>query len=357
MKPNLRPKLFLNIISLIIVLSLTSCASFYAQQPGLAGQIDQWRDKSDYDKALNTIAKLKPDHPNYQQLMALAPTIERERSNYIKQILAEAKQYSISQDWVGATKSIDQALLRLPSSPELIEQRRYYDNKRLERVEMDKASILIAQAKYIITARPYQESMLYNASSKFFASNIYNNFNTAAKQASRELYVLGARYWNEKKVVQAREALTLSIQTAPNSLSEELLAEVLELEQYNRRIARANALKKADDQWPELVQSYSNRIENDDYLGAERILKEMNALGFSDSTAYQERFDQLKQERVKALTIRGNKLYNTGLIAEAIESWEQAQKLAPNNTTISQNLERARTFLGNLERWSEEDNP
>lgn len=355
MMHNARPTYVFTILVFIMMLTLSSCASFYAQQSGLVAQVDQWREKSDFDKALNTIAKLKPDHPNYQQLTALTPTIERERSNFIKQTLTEAERYSTSQDWVGATKSIDQALLRLPSAPELIDQRRYYDSKRLERVERDKAAILIAQAKYIITARPYQESMLYNASSKFFASNIYNNFNYAAKQASRELYVLGARYWNEEKIVQAREALTLSIQTAPNTLSEELLAEVLELEQQNRQVARNNALKKADDQWPELVQSYNNQIEHDNYLGAERILKEMNALGFSDSKSYQERFDQLKLERVKTLTIRGNKLYNTGLIAEAIESWEQAQKLAPDNSTISQNLERARTFLGNLERWSEEE--
>ncbi|MDN3650441.1 hypothetical protein QWZ13_16150 [Reinekea marina] len=347
---------YLYVLFLLTFISFSGCASFYAQQAGLVGQVEIWRENDQYDIALETISKLEADHQNYQQLKALTSTLEKERSAFIKKVLNDADGLSATQDWVGATNLIDQALQRLPSAPELIEQRRYYDDKRLARVEMDKAAILIAKAKYFITARPHQESMLYNANSRFFASTTFNNFNSQAKQTSRELYVLGARYWQDKQAVQAREALTLSIQTAPNSLSEDLLSEVLAFEQQQRRDARNNNVKKIDDQWPELVQSYKNRIEHDDYLGAERIINEMSALGFEETKAYKDRFELLKLQRVKALTQRGNKLYNSGLIAEAIESWEQAQRLAPGNNTIAQNLERARTFLGNLERWSDEPN-
>lgn len=332
---------------------LPSCASYYAQQTNLTPRIEQWQQQHQYDKAINVINFLSPEHPQFEALQNTLPLLEQRRTQYIRDSLAQADQAASNQDWVFAIAITNQALTNLPNAPELLSKREHYLQQQAIRNQRDRAAILVARANYFIAARPFQESLIYNAGRSFEARQQYEQFQSEAKNTSRELFALADIYWQQKLTSQAKSTLQLSLRTAPNPLSEELLITVLAYETEQRRVARRQQTQAATDQLPELLASFNNFIQNDELSAAQWILNELTELKAPESAQLSLKLQSLKHDRAEHLISRGNKLYNAGLLDEAIESWQEALTLTPNNKQLEQNIFRAQTFIGNIERWSD----
>lgn len=343
-------------LAVLICLSfvLQGCATLVAKSPDPTAQIDTWIKNHKYDKALSTIAAMSPEHIHYEKQKDSVADIKRKREKYIRSVMAHAKEYEPQQDWINALNVIENALERLPRSPELQAQYEYYEAKRKNRVNNDEAAILIAKAQYIIDSRPYQESKLYNADSSFFAQQEFNNYTDQASQVSRNLYVIGQRYWQEGKAVQARNALSLSIQTAENELSSELLTEVIK--QQDKDLAANHRKQKVDseNQIAPLESEFNRHLRADNFVAAQITLNEIRALNYGGTANLQNQLNEQKNRRVETLITSGNTLYNSGHIQAAIEQWHLALALAPKNQTILQQLTRAERFIDNLQRWKGE---
>lgn len=347
-------------ICIFLTLTVSGCTTFYAQQNDVADQINQWLAGHEYDRVLTTIRAMSVDHPAYPSLIETVPAIEEQRQQFIYQVLADAKKYESTQDWVSAQALIRQGLSRLPEAPELLAQEDYYQQKREKRLAMDDAAILIAKARYIIHAHPFQESRLYNAEQSASAQQQFNRFLDEAQQVSRELYALGQRYWRNEQLTQAREALNLSIQTASNELSAELLAQIQELEKEQRSIARDRQQKAASEQLPQLTANFYEQLNAGDFRGAENLLREIESVHSNEGAALRETMLMMKQARIESLIASGDNLYNSGYVEQAANRWMEVLQLAPDNTEVASKLDRAEKFLGNLERWSdngESDSP
>ncbi|EAR08106.1 hypothetical protein [Reinekea blandensis] len=340
-----------------ILLLLSGCTTFYTQQSNLTPQIDDWLDQQRYDRALETINALPADHPQYEQLIEQVPAIKARRQQFIAQVLKDAQSYEAVQDWVGAEAILDEGLTRLPDAPELLAQAEFYRQNRALRRERDQAAITLAKARYINLARPFQESKLYNSDDRLRARQEYNRFINEAQQVSRELYALGQKYYRADQLTQAREALTLSIETAPNELSEQLLTEIASLEKDREITNTARQRRTADEQIPELTASFYDQLNDDDYAGAERQLREISTIEPSAADKLRVILSDMKQARIEELTRNGENLYNSGYIEQAADRWRTALELDPNNQDILSKLERAETFLENLERWQSSDGP
>lgn len=337
-------------------LLLAGCASFYTQQGNLTEQIDVWLEQHQYERALSTILALSADHPQYPELVQSIPAIKQQRQVFLTRVLADARQYEATQDWVSAENIIQQGLSRMPDAPELIEQASYYRSKRESRLEMNEAAILVAKARYIIDARPYQESLLYNAANNLAAQQQFDRFIAEAQQTSRELYALGQSYWRDKKLTQAKEAINLSIQTAPNELSHKLLTEILVEEQAQRELAENRQQRSASEQLPQLTADFYQQLNANDFDGARLLQREIAGVDPDQAKRLSDILESMLSARIAILTSAGDNLYNSGYVQQAAERWRKVMQLDPDNTAVAQKLERAETFLANLERW-QADNP
>lgn len=336
---------------LLMCLALTSCAVLAPQKTANERTLDRLLEENRYDEALEYLATLDSDDPDYARLVQQAPDIEKAREAYIQKILIEAAQYEPTQDWVQAEKTIEDALAALPDAPELTSQLDHYESLRDRRLEADEASILVAKAYYLYQVRPYYESLLYNARNRFFAYQSFNDYLTEAKQVSRELYAIGLRYWQQEQLSQARQALLLSLRTAENRLSADLLAKIQEVEQAQRATARAQQQQASAEQVPQLKRTFSELMSFGDYQGAAQIVSELKTLDAESAKELEETLAVRRAQAVKALIASGNTLYNNGYLNEAINRWERALALDPNNPTLPQQIERAKTFLNNFKRW------
>lgn len=338
---------------LCLCVMISGCANLYASRVNVTHKVDDLITNEQFDLALNTISAMSPNHKDFEQLRDAIPIIEQQRQLYIEKVLTHAAGYAKAQDWKKAELVIQAGVDNVPSSTALQEEKRNYYQQRQIRLAKDDASILVAQAYFILKARPYQESKLYNANNRFFATQEFNRFLGQANKVSQALYKIGANYHKEGKAVQAREALTLSVKIADNELSSLLLNEILSEEQEQRTVQRKQQQTQIKAQQPELESSFYERLNFGDFDGAQKLLNEMKAINIETVPSLQNKLDSHKQLLADQLIASGDTLYNSGFLAEAINRWEQALRLVPENSTLIQKLERANTFSGNLERWKE----
>jgi tetratricopeptide (TPR) repeat protein len=344
-------KTLYHLTSLIVFTVLSGCTTFYANSDHASNQIDIWVSSNKYDKALDTIRAMSEDHPDYDTLTNAIVDIEKQRQQYIQGIIRKARRFEPNKDWVRAESLIDEGLKNLPDAPELLTQKMFYQQQRADRVYKDKTAILLARANYLITSRPYQESALYNSRGKYVAEQEFNSYLEESKQVSRELYAVGYSYWQQKKFTQAKQALTLSIETSPNTLSTELLDQLLAEESQQRASARHMQSKRAQEQLPELEKSFYERLKSNDLRGAQKVLNEIRAMDITDISSYEKQLKNQRTLRIQNLIKSGDTLYNAGYIGEAVIRWQQALIIDPQNQVVQQKIDRAETFLNNFERW------
>jgi len=339
------------LITLTVVLS--GCTQFYARQGNVDAQIDTWVENHQYDRALETIAALEPEHEQYAELRQRTGVIEAKRETYIEETLDEAQQFEREQEWAEAVKVLDRALFNLPDAPELRAQRQEYEERRLASVHESEQSILLARGRYLLAIRNSEENLLKASPDNFFAQQRYRRFQEDLKQVSRELYVVGKQSLYENDTPTAIQALSLSNRLAPNDLSQELLTSIQQAARADRTAARQEQAAVAERQWPVLESSFRQALQLNDLLGARRLVSEMKEI----NTEAAEPFDELLQERIdreaNALLERGRLLYGQGFLQEALEVWQEALQLKPDDPELQASAQRAETFLKNLDRWGD----
>lgn len=340
------------LLVLITLLSLSGCAQFYAKQGNVNEQVDTWIENHQYDKALATINAMDPEHEAYPELRQRTSIIEERRADYIDQQLDLASSHEEEADWAGAIAVLDAALTNLPEAPELRSQRREYEQRRLSSIDRSENTILLARARYLLATRASEENLLKATPSNFFTQQRYRVFQQELKTVSRQLYAVGRQALYENDSFSAVQALTLSNRLSPNELSQELLGSIQQVQQTERQQARTQEDAVADQQWPQLEEAFSLSMSLNDLVGARSLLREMAELDPERAQPMREDLNTRLASEAALLKERGELLYSQGFLGEALDVWEEALNLTPNDTELQANAERARTFLTNLDRWS-----
>ncbi|MEX1214881.1 hypothetical protein [Saccharospirillum sp.] len=338
--------------TLVAALLLSGCVQFYAQQSNVNEQIDTWVENHQYDKALATINAMNPEHESYPELRQRSGIIESKRSAYIEEQLDLASEYEAEADWAAAIAVLDTGLGNLPGAPELQAQRGEYEERRLSSIDRNETSILMARARYLLATRTSEENLLKATPNNFFAQQRYRVFQQDLKTLSRELYVIGKQALYEDDSFSAVQALSLSNRLSPNELSQELLSSIQQAQQSERQQARSQKTVVADQQWPQLENAFAQSLGLNDLAGARRLLNEMTELDREKAQPMREQLDSRLTSESALLKERGELLYSQGFLGEALAVWEEALTLTPNDAELQANAERARTFLTNLDRWS-----
>ncbi|WP_169579654.1 hypothetical protein [Saccharospirillum impatiens] len=315
-------------------------------------QVDTWVENHQYDKALATINAMNPEHESYAELRQRTGIIEQRRTAYIDGQLDAAVSLEAEADWAGAIAVLDTALANLPDAPELQSQRREYEQRRLSSIDRSENTILLARARYLLAIRASEEDLLKATPNNFFAQQRYRTFQQDLQTASRHLYAVGRQALYENDSFSAVQALTLSNRLSPNELSQELLGGIQQAQQSERQQARTQEAAVAEQQWPQLEEAFKLSMTLNDLAGAQRLLREMTEIDREKAQPLREQLDTRLASESALLNERGELLYSQGFLREALDVWEEALTLTPNDTELQANAERARTFLTNLDRWS-----
>lgn len=349
------------LIMTCLFLSFTGCTGFRARHMAIDSRIDKLIDSNHYDKALEIISEIPPDHEKYDELTQRGLAIKKIRQEQINDFLSEARACENDQDWSGAVAIIDKALNRFPGEPVLDMMREKYERFRNERIRKSRSSIQLARARYLADIREDEEMLLQATAGDRFAHRRYQKYQREVKQLSDELHGIGKAALDADNVQSAIEALSLSVRLYPNEKSQSLLSGI-HLEQRDesgtdkQNVAREDtdpAISDIEKQWFKLEASFNLALQMNDLISARQLFMEMVGLDPEEAESHKEILNRRIDRKTKTLQARGRLLYGQGFIREALDVWQEALLLKPDYPELLQNIHRATTFLDNLDRWKD----
>ncbi len=353
MKFHSRLLLFLLILVPFFYLSLAGCTGYHAKKSNVDSRIDALIERKQYDTALEIIAEIPPEHEKHDEMAQRIPLIKEKRENIISERLAEARGRENEQDWAGAVAVIDNALKMSPNEPILTEMRNKYEALRLESIDQSNLDILLARGRYLADIRTSEENLLLANPESIASRWRYRYYQQELKHVAQTLHDIGRQAVEENNTETALEALTLSTRLHPDEKGQSLLAEIHRDQRMKRSMARNREVADTENQWPELEASFTLAMRADDLISARQLVMEMNDMDPEKTKGCRDRFEKRIDRKTEVLKARGRFLYEQGFIKEALDVWQEALRLKPDNPELIQNIHRAATFLENLNRWKQ----
>ena len=279
------------------------------------------------------------------------PVCTEDRRSCIDQALNRACTHADNQQWAKAVHAIDQVLSQFPNEPELIRHRRQYEALRRQVVADSRFRILLARGRYLLDVRKSRENLFSATKDRRASRREYRVFQQEVAQTADALFQKGQQAIKEKDYGTAGRALSLSNRLMPSTAARQMLEEIHLRRQEKRAAALENKQSRDQQQWSLLMADFQESMENGNLYGARQILAEMEALNPAKSDSMRRRLQALIDQEVETLLARGRFFYSRGDLQQALETWEQGLRLKPEDPRLQQHIERARTFLQNLDRW------
>ena len=326
-------------------------------EPDRPGDLGTLMDNREYGR----VEQLLIQYP-YLDTPETRMELNDQTSAYETAVLSDARAMESVNDLYGANELLLEALRKLPNSLRFNEYKCRLDAERAERLRENERRELLADADYFMAQQEiYAEHLSLDS-----PSLVQRLKNTLSQQLSNDLamrlLVCGEEALQEddlemadkcllhaqaiKDTPEVRSALShLESRRAALRQSDEKKTRIIQVKE-EKRLAR-----KHRDKTQEVLEKTGQALDNNDLLAARRIFSELPKDGGKsrEVTAVRTRLDDAIRSRVREITSAGDRLYRADNVNRAINSWEQALELDPENPELIERLERARKVLGRLE--------
>ena len=185
----------------------------------------------------------------------------------------------------------------------------------------------------------------------------------AALEVSAKLVEHGEYALRQEDLKNAQLCLDLSLALHATAEAQSLLAEVTaakssqhqqaQQEASVRQVRKQQKIQKKKQQKTEVLLAETQQaLENNDLQVARSAFIQIpaSASNSSEVKAVQTDLDQALDTQVATLMARGDSEYRADKVLEAVETWEQARALDPDNPELKQRIDRANKVLAHLEK-------
>lgn len=321
-----KPWRMLAIVALLSLLQACSQLQYLVQDD--VEQVNTLLAQQDFYPALDLIDRAPTDHPQYQQLTTMRSQVLDEIAAFEKATLQQTQQLINQGNWAQSLQTLDQGLQKIPASKALLAKRQRVE-KHIENKLTDlKLSLAKARASTIADELAIIQTIVrYTGEEQTLQTRQH------AATSDRKILVNAARrHIQQQQWTQAKNLAQKAQAIKDDSQIRELLSQI---EQHitNTEVSR---LQQA--------------IDNNELLTAKQLAAE---LANEQQPEVQQLINTLNQKvdlLVLDLTRSGQQAYTNGNIDKAIDYWQQAVELHPQDTELVKRLERARSFQENYRR-------
>jgi len=315
--------------------------------------IDQLLAEQQYSRAMELIASVNSDNPDYETLQQKRKAILVEINQFENDSIKLQKRYASKYQWPEAIDIIDNAIKKLPASEKLIDARQNVLKARDNYIQEKQLKLAINQAESLPQAIKLLESINSADPEQVDSAQALLVAIGQAGSAQQTLFAQAKIETDKRNWRVAKKYLSLSKQLKADQETEQLLAETnrqIELENTRNNKSQQQAyIEKRDNLLAELEQSLSQQ----NYMQAKQLAKKLQQSNTQDIqikqalTGYKEVIDK----EVNTLTLKGQQLYTKGFIDQAITNWQKAQLLDQDNKDLQERLSRAETFKANIDKY------
>lgn len=321
---------FKRVTLLALAVCLQACGQLSFLIHDKPARVNQLIEDHQYYSALDLIDATPSTSPDYESLKPLRQQVLAAIDQYEKQSLQAIDNLVKKDQLAQALASNDEALSNLPASKSLTNRRKQIlqiVEQKLQQTELTlaehRAEALPKEIRILKKMQNYNDSEELNAALQERLQEQAQARTILLQQANLSL--------SKKQWTEARRYAVLVDKLQSDSVSKKLLART-----------EANMLNRRLDQLREA-------IEQDDLLRASTLAAQLTAAG-SEAQALKKDLAQKIQARVNTLSREGQQAYTKGELDLAIQRWELALQLAPDNDDIKNQLKRARAFKQNYQR-------
>ena len=317
-------------------LLLQACSQFPTLFQDRPQQVRQLLSEQQFYPALDVIDRAPPSAPDREQLDQLRGQVLKAIADYEKHTLGEAGSLSSRGKWADALETLDQALQHVPASKKLLARRKQLQQTIDRETRKLDLSLAEVRAQSLPDEIPLLEKTLAYSGDDSTRQQLAQR-RQQAEHAHRLLLAAAKRMVAHRQWSRARHYTNLA-----QHLHKDAATEALQ-RQIDAHIARGK--------FSRLQQA----LEEDNLLLARKLVADTDSRDRDDSfKALVATLNRKLSAEVTRLTQLGQQAYTRGNVSSAIDAWEKARQLQPENTELQKRLERARAFQRNYQRLKKE---
>ncbi len=296
------------------------------------------------------------DTPEIQQRIS---TLE---SQYAEEILAQARTLESEKDLLGAVTLLTTGLEKVPHHEDMRSLRAEIESRRSHQLKINERDKLLARADYLIDQQNLYQRQTRLSEPGFMDRREMSRLEEESVDLARQL-LEHARYARETgDDTAARTCLVLSIELNESIEAHDMLVNMLEVEQSNIRTAQQAIEKRRAEQarikaqrekdvTEKLLETTREALKANQLRDARAALAKIPSSASTDSEvlATQDSVDKVIGKRVQELLVRGDAEYRAEEIVQALQTWNEALALQPDNKEIQERIERASKVLAKVE--------
>lgn len=345
----------IKLLALICCLGLTACASLsIPKQPSddyIAGLLAE----NQFDTALKAVDQWQDNYPNDLELPKQRKHITQAISRFESTTLATAQQLDNKGQWQEAKSVYESALEKVPSSPALQNAYSEFSVRHLTYLNGLKEDLDVAQARHWLNISADIKALYQAAPNDPEARAWQEKSHEERERLARRMVNYGLAHEEKEHFGTAALRYDLAYQLDPGEFTKP----------YHERAVKTFAQRKAkqkkrarEDQKRQrsklslLIEEFDQHLAQREFRLARKTLRAMEVID-AKSPEVLKRRDQLDQQRSIALNQAiqdGKNFYTKGEFDNAIDAWQRALRLDPDNKELKENIQRAEKFRENLQR-------
>ncbi|HEY0722222.1 MAG TPA: hypothetical protein VGE50_13330 [Gammaproteobacteria bacterium] len=349
----------------VLLLVMQGCTLMQPRGDELAARLDTLLAEKRYGEALDTLARVPPDSPDYLRFTERRKQIEGIAAQYEHKTIDEARQLVARDRWGEALNLYDEALQRLPRSTSLRDGLANLHRQQQSRLFAIEDELVINKGEWLAAVIPVYRRMVtvdprdsdhdaqlrkYQSEGEQTAEALYKLGNRAIESGNDEVasraILLAARLSEKKEIQQLAQKYEQSHDKrardnrAGQPLPEKRLRELAQREQE-----RAEAIAQ-------LTAEYNNAMKQKDYITARTTLGRLNS--FAPEVVRERDYEKELNAKIVEET---NRSYNEGVMyygrsqfEKARDSWKKTLELTPSHSKARESLDRVEKVLERIEQ-------
>jgi tetratricopeptide (TPR) repeat protein len=319
--------------------------------------IEQLLEQDEYAR----IRQLTGRHPEIDT-PALQELVRMREAAYAETVITTARRQEEENDLLGAVQGLSVALQRVPHNDELRELRHTLERERVQQLKRNERERLIARASYMLEQQALYQQQVNLAHPSLVQRWENSRHEKEAVLLAGQLQEHGEYALLQNDLATAETCLQLSLELNHTATANETLSQLQSLRASHQQVEEKKAsIKQAKkkrsiqrSQWQlkeDLLAETRQALEQNDLQKARAAFERIPASfrNSPDVNEVREILHKAVNTRVTELVAKGDSLYRADNVLEALQNWNEARSLDPENLTLKERIDRANKVLARLE--------
>ena len=337
-------------LALFALLFLSGCARLTLMtSEDVVADINRAREAQDFNKAWYYSENIRSTHPQYDDVVALRTSLQRDISSFESAQIQRAQQLAGAGRWHEAFDVLDAAKAQWRNSDNLDAAYKALEKREALLFNRLRTELLVDEARWLHARLGTLEQL--ETLHRRDASEISDALKHRRAELVSTLTDLGNAFAAEEDWVRTRDLLGAAQQLSGTDEAPAALVTArkqLSLEANRSRRARE---EKVQNKAVTLLEAYEESRSLSDLLAARDFISNNNQSGQLDQ--YASRLEAICQQRYQLGMQEGDALYAQGRYDDAFQAWENVARIYPGDAELEKKMDRARKVLSNLKALSD----